>query len=306
MPFRFTPPPRPPHGPLRRARRLRRTAPFALVGGVVLTVFVATYRESLDTGDLAVLGLVAAAIIILVARAPWERIPQEAQVAAPLAVVGMIVLMQVLALPADLDVAVLLIAPVLWTALYGTLREVVVVTGLAAAAVVGLQIDEQVTGQPVGLTGWTEIVAFLGAMTLVSGFVVTARAQARVDTLTGIANRRTWDEVLDVELGWAGRHEGDVVVAVIDLDRCKAYNDAHGHSAGDAHLIECAGRWARSLRSHDLLARVGGEEFAVLLPGITESGAVRALERLASDIPAGRPVPSAWRDGTAWGTPRPS
>ncbi len=90
---------------------------------------------------------------------------------------------------------------------------------------------------------------------------------ARTDVLTGLANRRGWQELLRREIARARRNDTPLSVALVDLDRFKDYNDGNGHAAGDRLLKEAASRWAAQIREVDLIARHGGEEFAVLLPG---------------------------------------
>lgn len=113
-------------------------------------------------------------------------------------------------------------------------------------------------------------------------------AEARHDALTGLANRRAWDERLAEELARSARLQRPLSVALIDLDRFKSFNDRHGHQAGDRLLREAAVAWRGALRTTDLLARWGGEEFAVLLPSCTESEALLLLERLRSRTPGGQ------------------
>jgi diguanylate cyclase (GGDEF)-like protein len=81
-----------------------------------------------------------------------------------------------------------------------------------------------------------------------------------------------------------------MAVALMDLDHFKAYNDAHGHPAGDAALRLAATGWRGRLRAGDLLARLGGEEFAVLLPGASPEDAYAALEHLRRATPPGLTV----------------
>ena len=82
------------------------------------------------------------------------------------------------------------------------------------------------------------------------------------------------------ELARATRYGSPVSLALLDLDHFRAFNDAHGRAAGDALLKSCAARWWNAVRSVDLLARLGGEEFALLLPNCIAPDAVIALERL--------------------------
>ena len=103
---------------------------------------------------------------------------------------------------------------------------------------------------------------------------------ARIDVLTGLPNRRSWDEELVKGLHRARRTSQPCVVALLDLDHFKRYNDTHGHQAGDALLRGTAQALARSLRAGDLIARYGGEEFAVLLHGCDGTNALKFFERL--------------------------
>jgi diguanylate cyclase (GGDEF)-like protein len=111
---------------------------------------------------------------------------------------------------------------------------------------------------------------------------------ARTDDLTGLLNRRAWDSELGRELGRAAREHQPLCVAVIDLDRFKQYNDAHGHQAGDRFLKQVSGTWSGALRTTDILARHGGEEFALAMPGIDIEAARTMLERLRRMLPKGQ------------------
>ncbi len=88
-------------------------------------------------------------------------------------------------------------------------------------------------------------------------------ASARTDPLTGLPNRRVWDEDVERELTRARRHGGTLCPAMLDIDRFKAYNDDWGHQAGDELLASTAAAWRPLLRVTDTIARYGGEEFAV-------------------------------------------
>jgi diguanylate cyclase (GGDEF)-like protein len=117
--------------------------------------------------------------------------------------------------------------------------------------------------------------------------VTRLRAEARTDPLTGLANLRQWREQLERELERARRSGTTVAVAVVDLDRFKAVNDGFGHATGDALLRDVAARFAASVRTVDLVARIGGEEFAVALPDVSEDDAVVIVERLRTSLAAG-------------------
>jgi diguanylate cyclase (GGDEF)-like protein len=110
---------------------------------------------------------------------------------------------------------------------------------------------------------------------------------ARTDELTGLGNRRAWDESILREVKRADRDEAPLCVAIMDLDHFKEYNDLHGHLAGDRLLKELASSWNRELRASDVLTRYGGEEFALALPGCELDDATSLIERLREATPAG-------------------
>lgn len=113
---------------------------------------------------------------------------------------------------------------------------------------------------------------------------------ARTDDLTGLPNRRAWEEELPRELARATRDSRPVCVAMLDLDRFKRFNDDRGHQAGDRLLKQSAAAWLSKLRTSDMLARYGGEEFALLLPGCTSDDARLIVQRLRAAMPDGETV----------------
>ena len=110
---------------------------------------------------------------------------------------------------------------------------------------------------------------------------------ARTDDLTGLLNRRAWSTELSRQLARADADDSTLCVAVLDLDRFKQFNDTHGHLAGDRFLKQIAGTWEEELRPSDILARHGGEEFALAMPGTDLETAEAVLERLREAVPAG-------------------
>ena len=119
---------------------------------------------------------------------------------------------------------------------------------------------------------------------------------ARHDALTGVANRRAFTERLAQALARFGRGGRPLGLIMIDLDDFKPVNDTHGHQAGDEVLVEVARRLAAGVRTTDLVARVGGDEFAVVVEEATTAGEVGALAaRLAASVAAPISLPRGQR-----------
>ena len=108
---------------------------------------------------------------------------------------------------------------------------------------------------------------------------------AETDELTGLPNRRAWDETMRRAVGYASRTHRPLCVAVVDLDHFKAFNDHYGHQAGDRLLKTAAAAWRTALRQTYTLARYGGEEFAVALPSCAAPEAEVVLDRLRTLTP---------------------
>jgi diguanylate cyclase (GGDEF)-like protein/PAS domain S-box-containing protein/putative nucleotidyltransferase with HDIG domain len=104
--------------------------------------------------------------------------------------------------------------------------------------------------------------------------------QAATDPLTGLANHRSFQQRLHSEWTRAQRYGRELSLVLLDLDHFKAVNDSHGHLTGDQVLVEVALRLSAEARQGELLARIGGEEFAWLMPETGTDGAYRAAERV--------------------------
>jgi diguanylate cyclase (GGDEF)-like protein/PAS domain S-box-containing protein len=128
---------------------------------------------------------------------------------------------------------------------------------------------------------------FLGALALVSDITEhresaeLAWQQANFDVLTGLPNRNMFQERLRHEMKKARRERGLLALLFIDLDQFKQINDRHGHQQGDALLVQAAARLGACMRATDTLARIGGDEFVAILPGL---GHVQDAERVAQDV----------------------
>ena len=126
------------------------------------------------------------------------------------------------------------------------------------------------------------------AATVMTGVVSVLRVAAREDPLTGLDNRRSWDERFEEELERSRRTGIAVSVAIFDLDGFKAINDTSGHDTGDRLLQQLAHAWQAAVRgSGDFLARLGGDEFGLLAPGSDETGIRRLAKRLSDALPDG-------------------
>jgi diguanylate cyclase (GGDEF)-like protein len=110
------------------------------------------------------------------------------------------------------------------------------------------------------------------------------RDVARTDALTQLLNRRGFEERFELELERARRTGDPLTLLVGDLDRFKELNDRFGHAAGDATLASVAQTLGASARTIDTVARVGGEEFALLLPATDAEGGLEAAERLRLSV----------------------
>jgi diguanylate cyclase (GGDEF)-like protein len=128
---------------------------------------------------------------------------------------------------------------------------------------------------------WLFVASVVVATGIAVGFLsAEIRALALRDPLTGLGNRRAWEEALPRQLALASRSQKPLCVALIDVDEFKNLNDRDGHLAGDRVLSEAAAAWAREVRASDLLARYGGDEFALLLPDCTIDRAMEIVGRL--------------------------
>lgn len=113
---------------------------------------------------------------------------------------------------------------------------------------------------------------------------------ATVDQLTGLPNRRGWDEHIPQLMATADRTDRPLVVAMADLDHFKAYNDRRGHVQGDELLGSMATMLRSTLRTSDVAARWGGEEFVLALTDCTDREAAAVLARVRAGVPDGQTV----------------
>jgi diguanylate cyclase (GGDEF)-like protein len=158
-------------------------------------------------------------------------------------------------------------------------------------------------GQAVGVlfVGWSDITLVTDPRVVVASLLAHEIAaaiarqdvidqltdEALTDALTELPNRRAWDAHIASTMG-DGEHT--VAVAMFDIDRFKQFNDSYGHPAGDRLLRETAAAWRGEIRADDFLARLGGEEFALLLTGRHTASVKALVERLRNGMPGQQTV----------------
>ncbi len=163
-------------------------------------------------------------------------------------------------------------------------REAVEPVEVRVVQMDGTVVHVEVRGIPVEYEGEPAVQTLARDMTEEVRLRARLQDMAYYDSLTGLANRRLLREKADQALREAKRQGRRVALLFLDLQRFKAINDSFGHEAGDRALVEVASRLTSTLRGADVVARVGGDEFAVLLTeaGAEQEGAVRVARRIMS------------------------
>jgi diguanylate cyclase (GGDEF)-like protein len=264
-------------------RRLMAYSAAAMYGGAALDAAV----EALLPGDpsFAVMPAIAAAVIVTALVLVGPRLPRWAL--APLGPLGVaLIAVALAATPGAGDGAVLYVWPVLWmTFFFGRRGAVVIVAcvGVAhAATLLALPEASSFPGRWVDVMVSVSVVAVV-VLTLVrhnDELLSRLMDEARTDALTGLLNRRGFDERAELELARARREDVPLAVAAFDLDHFKRINDEWGHEIGDRVLVRAARLLVAESREIDVTARFGGEEFVALLPGCDLIEAERFAERV--------------------------
>lgn len=252
-----------------------------------------------DPVDVVVAGVLTLAIAVIALAAPRKRLPRQAPVVIAFVYLFVIVVLRMAG--GASGVAPMALLPVFWLSLYGTPRQLsCLLVGVALTLFVPLLLENPAAAPSGGWRAGILLVAVSGIVGMTLQSLVTRVRDherererlvaklvdlAHTDSLTGVANRRAWEAELDRGLARARRTGEPVTVALADIDRFKSINDLHGHPAGDQLLAGIARNWLESLRPDDLLARIGGDEFAVLLPACTEAEAADVLKRLRPGLP---------------------
>lgn len=181
----------------------------------------------------------------------------------------------------------LMLWPVMNTAYFLGRRDLLVAAVLACLSLaVGLSLNSSVSdelalhlGPTAGILLATSVLMVL-LRERIDRLITDLERTASTDGLTGIPNRRTWNEAFTREIERARRADTPLSVALFDIDRFKAINDCFGHAEGDKALIRFATLLATECRSFDVPGRLGGEEFGLLLVGSPAEGAAAFASRL--------------------------
>ncbi len=142
--------------------------------------------------------------------------------------------------------------------------------------------DEDFSGQEIGLV--RDLVGQLRTAVENTLLYKEKEEQSRMDGLTGLKNRREFEERLEEELARSQRYDLTFSLALVDLDQFKQYNDTKGHLAGDLLLRQIASVLKESVRGSDVVARYGGDEFVVILPETGKQAAFVGCERLREKV----------------------
>ena len=162
-----------------------------------------------------------------------------------------------------------------------------VMNGDRAIGVLGLVLRDRLTAAAADVLGLVRILAGEAGVALGRNELEhRLEQQARYDDLTALPNRRLWDERLALELARAARNSTPLCLVILDLDHFKDYNDSRGHQAGDELLRAVAEAWQQQVRETDLLARLGGEEFGLVLADTTDTAARVITQRLLDTVPS--------------------
>ena len=165
--------------------------------------------------------------------------------------------------------------------------------GLLARRLIGSQVNRPLRalgerivhvrdfGEPGGpdIKAARELGALSDGVDGIAGSIAELASQAATDPLTGAANRRAFDAALGLEMARAKRHSTSLALVIFDFDGFKEINDRHGHSVGDDLLREVAQKLQGQMRVTDVLARGGGDEFALIQPEMRPERAREVVER---------------------------
>lgn len=287
----------------RAAARTAAALVIAGAGALVVTQLIAQAAGTHVSWIVAAVGVSLAAVGVAYLR--WHsRIPALVWLVNAIVLIGVILVMNLLTRDAGAGAQVAFLYPVVYAAAFlrtGAAWTTAGVAGVASSISVFslLPLEQAITDQTFLLIA---IVA-LTAVLLASGrrqerLVAQLDELASVDWLTGLATRRALEEAARRALAGQATtrtpsSEGTALM-LLDVDHFKTINDRYGHPTGDALLVHLAAHLAQAVRAGDTVARFGGDELAILLPGIGADGAQRRAEAMRQQVAAS---PMAVPDG---------
>ena len=276
-------------------KRLIAYTAAAMYGGAALDELITGFIPR--DPPLDVFSVVLAAVIVALLVIFGPRLPRLAL--AALGPIGVLLIANALAgAPPAGDAAVLYMWPVIWMSFFfGWRGAVTIVATIAlahAAALLSLPAGRGYPGR------WVEVMISVSAVAAIvvrlaglnERLLAKLAGEARVDALTGLANRRGLEERAVVELARTRRWGASIAIAVFDVDHFKPINDELGHDVGDRVLAQVAALLAREAADVDVVARLGGDEFVALLAGCDARQARAFAERVCTAL-AGEQSPGA-------------
>jgi diguanylate cyclase (GGDEF)-like protein len=280
-------------GPLRfNAQQRMRAMRFAFIGNVV-PIAIATATDFGSHRTVFFVGAAGGCIAPLVVTGVSRRHRVPFYLGAFGGIPALALMQAYTGGPAS-GYSVLMMMAMIWFGLQATDRELI--TGLVVLAASSF-LPMLVVGPPAYPVSWgsAALLVFVGASVAGSLRAMSRetqrltdrlRREAVMDHLTGLLNRRGWNEATRRELVRAQRNRTPIGIVAIDLDDLKQINDTMGHDAGDRVLQDTADRLRAAVRGGDVVARLGGDEFATLLVDAERTGIANVVRRLRQATPA--------------------
>lgn len=279
---------------LRWGRRVRdRSSRYALLTAALATILGLLAALELAEGRSTSVGMVLEALLVaagvVIVLTVLVRGPLPSGVGIVLVVVAAVVTVHSVGYSTERPNAISGVQQIPILATYLAWVYPANVARGCVAGIVGAVSGAAVLG-PFGQTGATFTASTVVAMALFAWLCVEigiqlrseTRSEAQTDVLTGVLNRRGFHDRARVEFRRAARRDEPVTIAVLDLDDFKSVNDAGGHAAGDDVLRMLVQQWTMQIRAEDTIARIGGDEFALMLPSTTAEEARTTLTALRS------------------------
>lgn len=269
-----------------RGLRARAYGSLYMVGGA-LALVILVIGEDIERRDLVIAGVAVLALLLgLVSFLGFRRLPRW--YFALMTCAGNVIITVAIFASSDGAEGVWALFYIWVTSLASLFFSFRFALAQVALAVAGFGLVSATGEVPFGINYVVGLAAVLGAITgivallriRIEDLAMKLAREAMTDALTGLPNRRAFDERFRVESDRAARSGEPLSLVVCDLDRFKSVNDRLGHECGDAYLRRVAAAIGEPIRSVDMAARMGGEEFGVILPGAASEQAASVAERI--------------------------